>query len=136
MPANLSHFAIECDDVERAKRFYQAVFGWRIEPWGPPGFYQILTGTPEQPGVLGALQQRRAPLTGTGNRGYECSFGVDSIKPIIAGVVANGGTIAMSEFRIEGVGNGAYFLDTEGNRFAALQYDAAMAWPVGTHSPK
>ena len=132
MPNNLRHFAIECDDVERARRFYQAVFGWNIQPWGPPGFYQIFTGTPEQPGALGALQERRQPLTGTGNRGFECSFGVASVKVIIAAVVANGGSIAMSEFRIEGVGNGAYFLDTEGNRFCAMQYDTAMQWPPGT----
>jgi uncharacterized protein len=135
MPANLSHFAIECDDVERAKRFYEAVFGWRIEPWGPPGFYQIFTGTAEHPGVLGALQGRRAALTGTGLRGFECSFGVDSVKQTIAKVVANGGSVAMAEFRIEGVGNGAFFLDTEGNRFAAMQYDPALPWPPGTRAP-
>ena len=132
MPANLRHFAIECDDVERARHFYQSVFGWRIEPWGPPGFYQIFTGTPEKPGVLGALQQRRDPLTGTGNRGFECSFGVQSVRDVIASVTANGGRIAMSEFRIEGVGNGAYFLDTEGNRFGVMQYDAELEWPSGT----
>lgn len=135
MPVNLSHFAIECDDVERAKRFYEAVFGWRIAPWGPPGFYQIFTGTADQPGVLGALQQRREPLTGTGVRGFECSFSVDSIKRVINDVLANGGSIAMAEFRIEGIGNGAFFLDTEGNRFAALQYDATLTWPVGTRAP-
>ncbi len=135
MPANLSHFAIECDDVERAKRFYEAVFGWRIEPWGPPGFYQIFSGTADEPGVLGALQGRRQPLTGTGTRGFECSFSVSSVKTVIAAVLANGGTLAMSEFRIEGVGNGAYFLDTEGNRFAAMQYDAGIPWPVGSRAP-
>ncbi len=135
MPANLSHFAIECDDVERAKRFYEAVFGWRIEPWGPPGFYQIFTGTKEQSGALGALQNRRQPLTGTGMRGFECSFSVTSVKDVIAAVPANGGSVAMSEFRIEGVGNGAYFHDTEGNRFAAMQYDKGISWPAGSRSP-
>jgi predicted enzyme related to lactoylglutathione lyase len=29
---HLSYFLIYCDDVERGKRFYQAVFGWHIEP--------------------------------------------------------------------------------------------------------
>ena len=135
MPANLSHFAIECDDVERAKRFYEAVFGWRIEPWGPPGFYQIFTGTAEQPGALGALQGRREPLSGTGMRGFECTFSVASVKSVIAAVVANGGTVAMSEFRIEGVGNVAFFLDTEGNRFAAMHYDAGIPWPTGSRAP-
>lgn len=135
MPANLSHFAIECDDVERAKRFYEAVFGWRIEPWGPPGFYQIFTGTAQHPGALGALQSRRQPLTGTGMRGFECSFSVTSVKEVISAVPANGGSIAMSEFRIEGVGNVAFLHDTEGNRFAAMQYDTGISWPAGSRSP-
>ena len=37
MPNNLASFAIHVDDVDRARRFYQAVFGWNFEPWGPPG---------------------------------------------------------------------------------------------------
>ena len=41
MTANLAAFAIHADDVERAVRFYEAVFGWRFEPWGPPGVYLI-----------------------------------------------------------------------------------------------
>lgn len=34
MPAPLRHFAIIAADVDRAKAFYEAVFGWRIEPLG------------------------------------------------------------------------------------------------------
>ena len=54
MPNNISHFAIQADDVERARRFYSAVFGWTFEAWGPPGFYRILTGTAADPGDTGA----------------------------------------------------------------------------------
>jgi predicted enzyme related to lactoylglutathione lyase len=132
MPNNLRHFAIECDDVERARAFYEKVFGWRIQPWGPPGFYQIFTGTAEAPGVLGALQGRRHASTGGGIHGFECTFGVDSLPPIIAAVEANGGAIDMSEYRIEGVGNLIYFIDTEGNRVGAMKYDDAFEWPAGT----
>lgn len=132
MPANLRHFAIECDDVERARRFYENVFGWKTQAWGPPDFYQIITGTPDAPGALGALQRRREPLDGTGNRGFECTFGVASIKDTIAAVIEHGGQLAMDEFRIEDVGNGAFFVDTEGNRFGAMQYDRAHEWPPGT----
>ena len=129
MPANLKHFAIECDDVERARRFYASVFGWRIEPWGPPDFYQIITGSPESPGVSGALHARHEDLTGTGNRGFECTFGVESVRDVTTAVLANGGRIALKEFRIEGVGNGAYFFDTEGNRFCAMRYDSEHGPP-------
>ena len=36
----LRHLAINADDVQRAKAFYETVFGWRFEPWGPPDYYQ------------------------------------------------------------------------------------------------
>ena len=39
MTATLRHFAINADDVPRAKRFYEEVFGWSFTPWGPPNFY-------------------------------------------------------------------------------------------------
>ena len=28
---DVQHFAVAADDVERARRFYEAVFGWRFE---------------------------------------------------------------------------------------------------------
>ena len=36
MPNDVAHFAIHADDCQRAKRFYEEVFGWTFEPWGPP----------------------------------------------------------------------------------------------------
>ena len=131
MPNNLRHFAIECDDVERAKQFYEAVFAWNIRPWGPPGFYQIFTGTPEDPGVLGALQERREPLVEGGSRGFECTIGVEALEPVIKAVEANGGRVVMDRYRIEGVGDLIYVEDTEGNRVGVIKYDLAYAWPAG-----
>lgn len=118
----LAHFSIACDDVERAKRFYEAVFGWRIEAWGPPEYYLIL---PEHPSrkLTGDLHKRREPLSGTGLRGFECTISVADVRGTAAAVVAHGGRIARPEYRIEGVGNVIYFDDTEGNRFAAMKYD-------------
>jgi predicted enzyme related to lactoylglutathione lyase len=37
MPNNLAAFSIHVDDVNRARTFYEAVFEWVFEPWGPPG---------------------------------------------------------------------------------------------------
>ncbi len=69
MPNDVAHFAIHADDCQRAKRFYEEVFGWTFEPWGPPDFWRIHT-SPK--GIFGALQKRRAPVTGSGMIGYEC----------------------------------------------------------------
>jgi predicted enzyme related to lactoylglutathione lyase len=122
MANNVGHFAIECDDVERAKTFYEAVFDWRIEPWGPPGYYHIYTGTPEQPGILGDLRSRGEPLSGTGARGYVCTINVDDLRACITAIEASGGSIVSKPYRIENVGDIAYFEDTEGNRAGMIHY--------------
>jgi predicted enzyme related to lactoylglutathione lyase len=127
MPNNVRHFAIGADDVERARRFYEAVFGWRFEAWGPPGFYLIRTGTDADPGLGGALQGRREPPTGAGLNGFECTIGVDDVDATRTAVLAHGGKITMERFRIETVGDLIFFEDTEGNRVGAMQYDAQHA---------
>jgi predicted enzyme related to lactoylglutathione lyase len=125
MANNVSHFAIECGDVERAKAFYEGVFGWRIQPWGPPGYYHIYTGTAERPGILGDLRSRREPLSGTGNRGYECTIVIDDLAAITKAIEAHGGKIVSGAYRIENVGDLAYFEDTEGNRAGVMHYFGA-----------
>ncbi len=81
---NVGHFAIECDDVERARAFYEAVFGWEIRPWGPPNYYHIVTGTPDHPGILGDLRERHHKLSGTGTSGYICTISVGDMKAVLA----------------------------------------------------
>jgi predicted enzyme related to lactoylglutathione lyase len=119
MPNPLCHFAIHADDCKRATAFYQAVFGWRFEPWGPPGFWRIHTG---QAGVEGALHQRHEPLTGTGMRGFECSISVRDVGAVAVVVAKHGGRVVMPAFLIEGVGTVMKFQDTEGNIASAIQY--------------
>ena len=121
MPANLQSFAIHVDDVDRARAFYEAVFGWKFEPWGPPDFYLIHTGTPDDPGVHGLMHQRHTPRTGTGLNGIEPTFGVDDVDTILALVEANGGTVTMGKSAIPTVGVLIRFLDTEGNDIGAMQ---------------
>ena len=117
--AQLAHFAINADDVDRARTFYEKVFGWKASPWGPPGFYQL-----EGAGVMAALQGRRELVKGTRTVGFECTIAVDSIDKCEAAVLANGGSIALQRSVIVGVGTLMFFRDSEGNVFGAMQYDA------------
>jgi predicted enzyme related to lactoylglutathione lyase len=123
MASNVSFFSIHVDDLDRARRFYEQVFHWRFEPWGPPGFYLIHTGDEADPGILGALQKRHQPLTGTGMKGFECTISVDNIDEAIRAIEANGGKIAMAKFHIPTVGTGCYFNDPDGNYAGAMQYE-------------
>lgn len=123
MPATFRHFAINADDIVRAKSFYEGVFGWRFDPWGPPGYYQVKNAGQ---GLLGALHGRRELVPGVRMVGYEASFGVDDLKATIAAIEAGGGKIVMPPYRIEGVGELIYFEDTEGNLVGAMQYDPGV----------
>jgi predicted enzyme related to lactoylglutathione lyase len=121
---HVAHFAINADDVARAKKFYEKVFGWKFTAWGPPNFYQIQTGAAgEAQPVLGALQGRRELVPGQPTLGYECTISVPSIDDTVKAVVASGGTIALKKSIIAGVGALAFFRDPEGNVFGAIQFD-------------
>jgi uncharacterized protein len=115
----IAHFAINADDIDRAKRFYEKAFGWKFAAWGPPGFYLI-----EGAGTLAALQGRRALVADTRTIGFECTMAVDSIDATENAVLAAGGQVALARSVIVGVGTLMFFRDTEGNVFGAMQYDA------------
>jgi predicted enzyme related to lactoylglutathione lyase len=120
MGANLSHFAINADDVEEARSFYEAVLGWAFTAWGPPDFYRVDTG---DGGVRGALQRRRELVPGTPTVGFECSVAVDDVDEVARTVVANGGRILMEKTTIATVGDLIWFQDPAGNVVGAMRYD-------------
>jgi uncharacterized protein len=123
MPNHVSHFAINADDLQRARRFYENVFGWRFEPWGPPGFLLIYTGPPDAPGILGALQKRRELIPGQRTVGYECTVGVDSADLAAKAAEANGGKVIMAKTIIPTVGELVWLQDPEGNIVGAMKYE-------------
>lgn len=123
MTARLRHFAINADDVPRAKAFYEAVFGWTFTPWGPPNVYQTRD---VGDGLIGALQGRRDLAPGLKANALETTFAVDDIAATQAAVEAAGARILMPRVRIEGVGDLIYFQDPEGNILGAMQYDAGV----------
>jgi predicted enzyme related to lactoylglutathione lyase len=118
--ANLAHFSINADDVEGARSFYQAIFDWRFEAWGPPEFYLITTG---ESGIRGSLQRRRELVEGQPMLGLEGTFAVDDVDRIARSVVANGGVMLMEKTRIASVGDLIWFRDPAGNAVGAMRYD-------------
>jgi uncharacterized protein len=117
--ARVVHFEIPADDPARAKKFYETVFGWKIEKWdGPEDYWLAMTGEEGQPGINGAITGRAEPTTVVVN-----TMDVASVDDAIAQVVANGGSVLMPKMPIPGVGYLAYFRDTEGNAFGMMQND-------------
>ena len=125
MPNPIHHFAINCDDVSRARRFYEKAFGWKFSAWGPPDFFLVSTGTGKDAGIEGAIQKRREIVPGKPMFGYECSLSVADIDATAAAVEAHGGKIVMPKVTIPTVGTLVFFEDTEGNIAGAMQYDSS-----------
>ena len=130
MIPTVRHFALNADDVGRAKAFFENAFGWTFNPWGPPGFYQTRSAGP---GVMGALQGRRG-IGGHVMPEVELTFAVDDIEEWIRRIEAAGGAILMAPFHIETVGRLAFFRDTEGNIAGVMQYEPGMT-PSGESPP-
>lgn len=122
-PGNLAFFAVNAEDVERACRFYQSVFGWTYRAFGPPGFYLVEGATPAN--QRAAIQGVPRTRPGGGQiGGFEPSIAVADIDATIKAVESAGGEIVMPKCTLVGIGYLAYLRDTEGNLVGAMQYDA------------
>ena|SRR5439155_5290351 len=121
MANNLASFAIHADDVQRCRRFYEAVFGWRFEPWGPPDFYLVHTGDERKPGVQGLLHKRQAPRGLGGPNCFECTVSED-LDAVTNAIAKHGGRIIMDKAPVPTVGILTRFEDTEGIVLGAMAY--------------
>lgn len=121
----VTHFEVQADDVSRAKKFYENVFGWKIEPWmteenGGMDYWGLMTG--EGQGINGGLYER--PKDGEKIYYYDCTIEVADIDAAIEAVKTNGGKILKEKMEIPGVGLFAGAADTEGNHFGMMQATA------------
>jgi len=124
MTNNLASFAIHADDVQRCRRFYEAVFGWHFEPWGPPDFYLIHTSEGGNT-VQGLMHKRQQPRASGGPNCFECTIAVTDLDHVSKTVVANGGRLLMERAAVPTVGVLTKFEDSEGNVVGAMIYDRA-----------
>jgi len=111
--ASLVWFEIPADNVERARKFYGALFGWKIEKFpGMVDYWHIDTGggddTPD-----GGLMSRKHPEQTITNY-----VNVASVSKAAAKVEKLGGKICMPKTAIPQMGYFAVCQDTENNTFA------------------
>src|SRR4051812_50081605 len=130
MGTDIAHFAINADDPEASLRFYEALFGWRFEPWGPPGFFRM----ERESGPVIALQQRRE-VGGVRVTGFECTVAVDDVGAVAEAVRANGGRLPMEGTAIPRAGGPIFFEDPPGNAAGAMPYARDRVPPGGGFLP-
>jgi uncharacterized protein len=124
--ANIVYFEIPADDVDRAKRFYNSLLGWKIEPTKVPvpdtsmQYQDIITGEPNEVTPMGSLstggmykRQMNEPIVN-----YVM---VNDIDEKIAMVENLGGKIAVPKRELEAVGEFVIIQDTEGNVIALFK---------------
>ena len=112
------HFEIPADDVERSKKFYTDLFGWKIEKW--PGStvddkeYWMITTTDEKGNkALGGGMMKRQM-----SRHQNTNFiDVESVDEYSSKVQQLGGKVVVPKMSVPGMGYLAYCLDTENNSF-------------------
>jgi hypothetical protein len=122
------HFEIQVDDVERAKAFYAAVFGWEYDDYtqytGSP-YWGVRTGPDDEMGINGGLLQRPgpAPAVDHGANAFVATIGIGDYDATEALILANGGQVALPKAALTGMAWQGYYLDTEGNTFGIHQPD-------------
>ncbi len=112
------HFEIPVDDLDRAKAFYESVFGWGVHTL-PEMDYTIAMTTavdettqmPLEPGainggLMGRSDKTPAPVI---------TIQVDAIDEALKRIEAEGGGTVQPRTEIPGMGAFAYFTDSEGN---------------------
>jgi uncharacterized protein len=118
------HFDIPADDIERAKKFYSDLFGWKIEKWSKSGTgdmeYWMVTTTDEKgnKGLDGGIMKRQNPQHQVTN-----SIDVKSVDEYSSKVQQLGGKVVYPNMAITGMGYFAGCLDTEGNSFGIFEYN-------------
>jgi uncharacterized protein YndB with AHSA1/START domain len=110
------HFEIPAENPERAIKFYEKVFGWKISNWGGPFDYWLVTaGEDDEPGIHGAIMLKE--------QGDEVrdTISVDSFDEFAQKIEDRGGKMLTDKMEIPGMGFTGLFQDTEGNIMGIIE---------------
>jgi predicted enzyme related to lactoylglutathione lyase len=115
--ASVVWFEIPADNIERAKKFYGSLFGWKFAklPTAIPDYWHIDTGGKDA-SPDGGLMPRMHPQQPITNYVFVPSVNEASMK-----VEKLGGTICKPKTTVPGMGYFAICADTEGNTFAVWE---------------
>jgi predicted enzyme related to lactoylglutathione lyase len=119
------HFEIPADDLERSRKFYTDLFGWKIEKWpgtdgGDGGSssnmeYLMITTTDEKGNkalIGGGMNKRQKPHEQITN-----FIDVKSVDEYSSKIEKLGGKVVVPKMAVPGMGYFAVCHDTENNSF-------------------
>jgi len=113
------HFDVPAEDIERAKKFYSTLLGWKFQSY-PEMQYNLITTTNMDgtPGVGGGMGKRMEPTQRMMNY-----FGVSSIDAAMKQVRSLGGSVLTEKMAVPRMGYLVNCVDTEGNLFGLWEED-------------
>jgi uncharacterized protein len=119
----VQYFEIPTDDLSRAKKFYESVFGWKLVDVPNMDYTMAYTAEvddhymPKEPAAInGGMMKRDATAPSP-----VVVITVDSIKDSLAKIKAAGGTIVMETRQVGDMGLYARIKDTEHNIIGVWQ---------------
>lgn len=117
MMASFVHFDLPAEDLPRARKFYEGLFGWKFS--GVPGmdYFFIETG---EGSLRGGMGKRGSPEQRITNY-----VGVASVDEHMRKVLDAGGRVLTPKMTVPGFGYLAICSDTEGNTFGLWQEDSS-----------
>ncbi len=117
------HFQIPSDDIERSKKFYNQLFGWKIEkspesntPKGMENWEVTTTDDKGNKALAGGMSKRSMPQQQITN-----FIGVKSVDDYSSKVEKLGGKIVVPKTAVPGMGYYEVCLDTENNSFGLFE---------------
>ena len=121
------HFEMPYESADRVAKFYEAVFGWKMQPMGPQMGGYVLAGTgatgadgrPKEPGVINGGFFPKKPDWPMQHPSVVVA--VADLVTAMNKVTGAGGQVLGEPMDIPGVGAYVSFVDTEGNRASLLQ---------------
>jgi predicted enzyme related to lactoylglutathione lyase len=120
MAGKLVHFEVVAADLERAKRFYEALFNWGFKDAEMPMPYALIDTKGGVEGGAFASEDRDGHLV--------CYFDAEDIDASVVTVRTLGGE-AEEKHPIPGIGWFARCKDSEGNAFSLFQADESVTVP-------
>jgi uncharacterized protein len=124
------HFEIPVDDVDRAKKFYSDLFGWKMEKWSG-----VEDGMESSSSSLSSSNMEYWIISTTDDKGNKAEIGggmmkrqgqhqhitnfidVNSVDEYSSKIEKLGGKVVVSKMAVPGMGYFAVCHDTENNSF-------------------
>ena len=118
-------FEIPANNIDRAKHFYHALLGWKIEPTKVPMDQAAAAAMQYQDIRTGEAQEGTLNMSGLYKRQMSeliiNHVAVEDIDRVLGKVEQLGGKITMPKMEIKSVGLNAIIQDTEGNSIGLIQ---------------